>query len=719
MTGRFGLLLRQFRGLAGLTQEQLAQRSGVGVRTIGGLETGKRADPRPSTARRLADALELVPPERGRLLAAAVGDSAPPASGRNDLPGDTAEFTGRAEEVERLLAELDDGRPRTVVIDAIDGMAGVGKTTLAVHVAHRLAGRYPDGALFIDLHGHASEREATDPAAALEMLLRALGVGGERIPAGLDQRASLWRAELAGRRVLVVLDNAVSAAQVRPLLPGAAGCLALVTSRGRLAGLGSGRAVSLDVLSAGDAVVLFERVAGAERVAGQREAVAELVRWCGFLPLAVRIAAARLRGRPAWTVADLTERLREGRLAGVGAAFELSYRQLTVAQQRLFRLLGLHPGPDIERRAAAALAGIEVVAAEELLEELVDAHLLQQPVPGRYRFHDLVRQYAQRLAAGEADREAALAGHYLSTAHAADRLLAPHREPIPLEPPAADSHLRDEAAALAWFDAEEGNLAAVHRLAGDRGWHLLVWQLAGALDVVHRRRGRLHGALALWQAGLAAAEALGDLAARARGHRLLGHAFARAGQHEEAVRHLGQALELAEQSGDALAQAHTQHTLAWAREQLGNNEHALAHATRALELYRGLGLPLREAQALNAVGWYHALLTDFEQARAHCENALSLLRKHRDSAAPDSLGYTLDSLGYIAQHTGRHADALDYYRQALTVYRELGNTYEEANTLAKLAEAQLALGESGPAGDVWRQALRLYRRQGRRPQPKR
>ncbi|GAA2795144.1 ATP-binding protein [Crossiella cryophila] len=718
MIGRFGLALRQARTLAGLTQEQLADRSGVGVRTIGGLETGSRGDPRPSTARRLADALGLDPQARGRLLAAAVDDPVSLA-GRDDLPGDLADFTGRSAEIDRLLA-VGDGR--AVVIEAIDGMAGVGKTTLAVHLAHRLADRYPDGRLFLDLHGHASAEQATDPAVALEVLLRALGVPGDRIPAGLAERSALWRAELAERKVLVLLDNAASATQIRPLLPGSPDCLALVTSRGSLADLDGAQVLSLDVLPEAEAIALFAGIAGAERVAGQRESVAELVRLCGLLPLAIRIAAARLRSRPVWTVAHLAGRLRDGLTElstgdrGVAAAFSLSYQHLTPEQQRLFRLLGLHPGPDIDPHAAAALACRASHATERLLEDLVDAHLLQQHVSGRYRFHDLVRSYAATAAATDPDRAAALTRlveHYLHTAHAADRLLEPHREPFPLEPATTGRPPTDPAA---WFDAEQANLAAIHHLASAQGRHTQVWQLACALDVFHRRRGRLHGALTVWEAGLTAAEALDEPAARSRAHRLLGHAHARLGRHEQAVRHLHQALELAEHTGDLLAQAHTQHTLAWASERQGNNQLALDHATEALHLYQKLALTRREAQALNAVGWYHALLGEYEQARAHCETALTLHRGHQDGAATlDALGYTLDSLGYIAHHTGRHTDARDYYQQALTVFRDLGNTYEEANTLAKLAAAQHSLGAPEQAGDCWRQALRLYRQQGRRP----
>ncbi|ONI81441.1 hypothetical protein ALI144C_19080 [Actinosynnema sp. ALI-1.44] len=489
---------------------------------------------------------------------------------RNDLPGDVVDFTGRVDEVTRLLAcpptAADGLAPQAVAVTAIDGMAGIGKTALAVHIAHKLAQRYPDGQLFIDLHGHTTDETAVDPMTALDVLLRAAGVPGERIPDSLDARAALWRAELANREVLVVLDNAASASQVRPLLPGSPHCRVLITSRHRLVDLDTGHVLSLDVLPAREAVALFTRILGEHRAVNEPEAVREVVRLCGYLPLAVRIAAARLCTRPAWTVRHLVDRLgdRHQRLAeldtgdrGAAAAFTLSYRRITSDQQRVFRLLGLHPGSDFDAHAAACLTGATVDVAEKLVEGLVDAHLLQQPQPGRYGFHDLLRHYARQTAsATDEDRHTALArlvGHYSQLAVAADRLLDPRRPRVHIGEPIADCHPRpfgDQAAALRWLDTEHHNLLACQRLAVEENWHGVVWQLAWTLDTYQRHRGHLPDRLVAWQAALTAAVRLDESTLVARSHLHVGAALARLGRHGDALDHLDQARQLAGATGD-------------------------------------------------------------------------------------------------------------------------------------------------------------------------
>jgi DNA-binding SARP family transcriptional activator len=336
-----------------------------------------------------------------------VTTTGPAGTARNELPGDIADFTGRTRELERLIPAVAPAlgdAARTVRICAIDAMAGAGKTTLAVHLAHLLADDFPDGQLCVDLHAHTCGREPLEPADALEHLLRAIGVPADAMPDGLAQRAALWRAELAGRRVLVLLDDAATAAQVRPLIPGAAGCLAIVTSRRYLADLDGALVETLGILPEADALALFTAVVGAERTADEPAAVAEVLRLCGYLPLAVRIAAVRLRARPAWRIRDLVLRLTAGqrRLAeltvggrGVSAAFAMSYQRLPAAHQRMFRLLGLFPGVCFDAVAAAALADAGAREAEVILEDLLDAHLLSQPGPDRYQFHDLVREHAR------------------------------------------------------------------------------------------------------------------------------------------------------------------------------------------------------------------------------------------------------------------------------------------------------------------------------------
>ncbi|KAA2261960.1 tetratricopeptide repeat protein [Solihabitans fulvus] len=687
------------------------------------------------TRRTLADELGVDPgPELCQLHQRILrGDRDLPApagaarqAGRNDLPGDIADFTGRDTEVRRLVAVLaDNGRDgaTAVVIAAVDGMAGIGKTTLAVHAAHQLADRYPDAQLFIDLHGHTTDQNVVEPMAALDVLLRALGVPGDRIPTALDDRSALWRAELAERRALLVLDNAATAAQVRPLLPGTPQCLALITSRRRLADLEIARTLSLDVLPAVDAETMFTAIVGAGRIAPESALVPEVMRLCGQLPLAIRVAAARLRSRPMWTVQHLVERLAQGHsglselTAGdrsVAAAFALSYRHLTAAQQRLFRLLGLHPGPDFDVRAAAALADLPVGEAERLLEDLVDVHLLRQPAPERYQFHDLLRQHA-RQTAQRADSPAArtravtrLLDYYVRASWAGDRLLYPHRPPLELEPSAEGAvacPLPDEDAALSWFAAEHPCLLAAQRLAVDERRHVEVWRLARTLDSFHLRRGHVHCHLDTWRAGLAAADRLDEPTMQTPALRLLALACSQLGRHDESLGYLRRCLAITERTGDVLGQGHTHRFLAMALAQRGDDHSALDHARHALRLLSGLDSPVPLADALSAVGWYQARVGDYAEAAASCERALDLHRRHRHREGEAA---TLDSLGYIAHHTRRHTDAVDHYRHALALRRDLGYRYGEATTLDHLGAAHAALGEHTEAREAWRQALDLY-----------
>jgi tetratricopeptide (TPR) repeat protein len=646
------------------------------------------------------------------------------------LPANVAGFTGRRAFLKELDRLLDSDRS-TVVITAIAGTGGVGKTALAVHWAHQVADRFPDGQLYVNLRGY-DPGEPMPAAAALDLFLRALGV--EQVPVDSDQRAARYRSELAGRRLLIVLDNARSADQVRPLLPGSAGCVVLVTSRDNLAGLvardGAERLV-LDRLADAEALDLLDRLLGPELVLGEPAACAELVRLCAGLPLALRVAAERVpqRGPAAFTdlVAELAEEARrldlldaEGDpLVDVRSVFSWSYRALDPAPAGLFGLLGLAPGPDIGPPAVASLAGAAGPAAARLLGRLVAAHLVEEHRPGRYRMHDLVRLYAAEQAERDlpaADRAAAerrLLDFYLHTAVTAAELLDPNRAPIELSPPATGSGplpLAGPAEALAWFEAEYEALAATQRWAVERGWADAVWRLAWALDLPNWRWGRMQEVFTAWQAGLAAAEQLADPAAQILGHRRLGTAYAHLGRYDEATGHLRRALTLAQRSGDLLGAAHTYHVLGRIHELREEWEQALAQDEQALRLFEQIDNPVRQAMARNAIGWFSAKLGRYEQARAHCETALALYQRHQDRAGEAS---TLDSLGYIAQHTGRYADAVAHYERSAGLLLEVGNTYQGAEIIEQLGAAHAALGQPAAARAAWRRALALYRAQDR------
>jgi len=662
-----------------------------------------------------------------RLAAVPSGPPARPPA-RNDLPGDIADFAGRRAELARLLAAGVPGSA-TLVIEALDGMAGVGKTTLAVHAAHRLAERYPDGQLFVDLHGHASNQPPLAPLTALDMLLRAAGVPSEEIPNDVDARAARWRAELAARSLLVVLDNAADARQVRPLLPGTGRSLALITSRRRLVDLETAHIMSLDVLPEADALELFIGIVGAERVTTEADAVREVVGLCGNLPLAIRIAAARLRSRPAWTVRHLADRLRQAGSplaelsAGdrsVAAAFALSYENLDAAQRRMFRLLGIHAGPDIDVSAAAALAAVNRGDAAWSLDVLVDDHLVQEPAAGRYRLHDLVRQHAHAVALADEpaeDRRAALrrsVDFYLHTAYRASGQLDQQFPPIDIGVPASHCEpedLPDDTAAMEWFDVNQRCVLAALAAAEGAGWDTAVWQLAWTLDNFTYRRGSVHDSIAAWTAGLAAAQRLGNVAVQSRAHRRLGLVYTPLGEQEVWLYHLGQSLTLAEKIGDVLGQAGVHFILAYAWKQQEDYRKALPHVISARDLYREAGGAMWEIRALSMQGACHLSLGDHEQARECAECALELCREHDDEYGQAD---SLETLGALVVHSGRSEEALAHYGAALALWHGLDNTFREAGTLTAIGDIHAKDADPDRARRAWRRAIALYRAQNLR-----
>ncbi|MFI0508358.1 BTAD domain-containing putative transcriptional regulator [Streptomyces sp. WSLK1-5] len=652
----------------------------------------------------------------------------PPAQ----LPSDLHLFTGRRAELDEafaLFGEEVSSHPGTVVIS---GMAGVGKTTLAVHWAHRIAGRFPDGQLYVNLRGFDPSGAQLESGEAVRGFLDALGVPPERIPVGLDAQAALYRSTLAGRRVLVVLDNARDAEQVRPLLPGSAGCLTVVTSRDELPGLvaaSGARPLTLRPFDAVQARAFLVRRLGSDRVAAEPAAADEIGELCAGLPLALACVAARAALHPHFPLAAVAAELREadGSLDAfarsdtsldVGTVFSWSTRAVSDAAARLFRLLALHPGPDFSLPAAAALAGLPVRRTRPLLAELTGLHLITEHAPARHVFHDLLRAHAAELLDErdtEAERKAALhrLDHfYLHTAHTADRLLAPNSDPLPPPPVPRGVHpepLADDDRALAWLTAEHAVLIAVVETAAasaDAVQERLACQLAWSLEPFFDRRGHWHDGLAVQRTALDAARRLADPVLEAHGLRGLARVEGRLGLLSRAVPRLEQALELFTELGDRIGRAHTHRSLGWTSEQHGDLIGALRHNQFALSLFRALGDRAAQASVLNSVGWYHGLLGDYRQALTHSFEALTMLQELGDRYGQ---AVTWDSIAYAHHHLGRHQHALLGYRNALTLLRELGVPYSEADILVRVGDTHLAMGDGDAARAAWLDALTLLR----------
>jgi tetratricopeptide (TPR) repeat protein len=647
------------------------------------------------------------------------------------LPAPPRLFTGRVSELATLTAAMDaqDDPGAMMVISAIGGAGGIGKTWLVLHWAYQHLDRFPDGQLHVDLRGFDSTGTPTPPAVALRGFLDALGVDPAAIPVNFDAQIGLYRSLIASRRMLIVLDNAADTAHVAPLLPGSPTCTVLVTSRRSLTGLVTAygaQPLNLDVLTEAEARELLARHIGDERLAEEPTAAADLLRCCAGLPLALNIVAARAASHSDFPLTVFADELRDhaARLDGLDtgdtnlnlrAVFSWSYDALRTEVASVFGLLGLVLGPDISLHAVASLATLPSEKATVLLRELENGYLVTQRMPSRYQMHDLVRLYAAECVAPDARTPALrrLMDFYTHTAYAGDRLLYPHRQPIDLASPAIGVRpypLQDEAAALVWFDAEWPCLRAIQMQAADHGWHDVVWQLAWALHTYYLRRGHLHEQVAAWRLGLRAAEQVDDAAILALAHRRLGQACTRVNEHAEAMSHIQEALRLAKAAGDELGQAHTHLALMRAWEQRRYNEHALTHALHALRLYRNRGAPVWEAEALNAVGWFEAQLGHHAEAEAHCRLALQVFDEHQYI---EGAANSMDGLGYIAQHTGRPTQALTYYHQALKWYRVIGHAYFEANALDRLGQALLAVDQHGRAEDAWCQALELYQTQHR------
>jgi DNA-binding SARP family transcriptional activator len=679
-----------------------------------------------SVVRQQAPGSLLVPLTPGRSGRSA-DRPAPYGAVPAQLPADVVPFTGRIAHVrllDALLAERDGRAPGAVAVSVIGGTAGVGKTALALHWAHRVRERFPDGQLYVDLRGYAAAAVPVRPVEALARFLHALGVPPEQVPVDVEEAAGVYRTLMADRQMLVLLDNASSAEQVRPLLPGSPTCRVLVTSRGHLGGLvvyEGARRLVLDVLAPEEATALVTRFLGAERVRAEPEAVTELARLCAYLPLALRIAAANLTARPTRSIADYAEELRSGnRLASlvvegddqaaIRAAFDLSYASLPADARRLFRRLGLAPGPDLTVEAAAALAGASAFEAGRLLDRLAGAHLIDRYGTGRYGCHDLLRLYAAQLAEevdSRDDREAAIGGllrHYLSTVDDAARLVYPEavRLPLPADVPAPPPVFIDHAQARAWLDAEYANLLAAIRHAAAAGPAPMAWLLASALNGYFKLRRSVVDWLSCATAAAGAAEAAADLPARAAAQLMLGDAHRLRSRFRPAAEHYQQGLEHARRAGWLEGQATILVALANINWQSGRLPEAARDLAESLALYERTGRLAGRAALLTNLGLMYRELGQLHQAAAELGEATESFDK---SGSVYSAAISRCNLGETLHWLGRSDEALDVLAQALAAHREVGSAIGAADTQRVLATVHRDAGRYDLALDLARTAL--------------
>jgi DNA-binding SARP family transcriptional activator len=690
---------------------------------------------------RLHQQILAADPELSAVTPAAAGVTAGASPGTGlqrplpaQLPHRIPDFTGRDAELSRLDALLasDGGDAGTsVVITAIAGTAGVGKTALAVHWAHQVSERFPDGQLHVNLRGFDPTGVAMKPAEAIREFLDAFGITPQQMPTSLEAQAALYRSLLAGRRVLVLLDNAADEDQVRPLLPGSPGCLVIVTSRNQMPGLivtEGAQPVVVDLLSAQEARQLLSRRIGESRVLAETEAADDIIALCARLPLALMLVAARAATHPGFRLAALAAELRGAggsldafdgadQVTNARAVFSWSYQRLSVPGRSLFRLLGLHFGPDIGTPAAASLAGLPEGQVRPVLAELARAHLVTEQIPGRFAFHDLLRAYATEMAHthdSEGYRSAArrrMLDHYLHTAGRGDELLnRPRDRPFTLAdstPGVIRENLADQKQALAWFESEYAVLLTLLRQA--TGFDALIWRLAWVLVPYLEYQGHWRDWRDTQLAALDVSRRLSDKLGQAHSHRLLCSVSIQLGDHDSARTHIQHALDLFKELGDNVGQANAHRGLAWVLDRQGRHREAIPHEEQALALYQAAGHGTGAAMALNGMGWFHAQLGDYQKALTCCQQALELQREIGDHFG-EAASY--DSLGYAHRHLGQRTEAIACYEKSIDLYGELGDRYNEADTLGSLGDAHQAFGDSKSARIAWQRALAILEQLG-------
>jgi tetratricopeptide (TPR) repeat protein len=637
-------------------------------------------------------------------------------------------FVGRKEELEALSDVLDAAAEDTalIAISAIGGAAGIGKSALAIHWAHQAAERFPDGQLYVNLRGFDPNSEPMVPVTAIRSFLDAFGVPPDRIPVDLAAQAALYRSVLSGKRVLLVLDNARNAEHVRPLLPGSSTCRVLITSRDRLVGLVpiGVRVITLDVLSASEAFALIARVIGSARTSEEPDAVAELIEYCARLPLALAVVAARAVERPSFPLRILAEELKQEQrrldaldtgdpMTSIRSVFSWSYTILSPAAVRFFRLFGVTPGGGIGRYAAASLVGVELSEVRPILDELTRAHMVEEPNPGWYTSHDLLRGYAAEMATQDStasertEARRRILDFYLQTAFFAERQLYPQRELITLVP-AVPGVITDKPVdyqeAMEWFRREHENLRAVIRHAETERLDTYVWQIAWCMSTFLDRNAHWLDYADTQRTALDAANRLGDPVVQALTHRLLATAYTHLARLQDAEQHLVEALALYANAENASGQARTYFNIAMLHEKQGHFAEAAENAVMSIAMYRSAGNPSGAARVLSWLGWYQALDGRYTEALTSSMEALQQLRELDNRW---EIAHALHHVGFAYHNLGQHELAVALYDQGSTLFLELDDSYHESRVLTDLGDAYLALGRQRDASEAWQRALTI------------